>query len=95
MSTEVFVQMDGIVNHRHGGIKGWHNPATKHQRPLLHVTENAAVPTNLNNLTPSEQRQYSQALGGQSFYDRYYEALASRRAESGASWPYNRRRRSR
>lgn len=81
MSTQVYVQMDGIVNHRHEGVKGWHDPATTHKDADLHKREKAARPTNLKDLNEDQARQYGEALGGKSFYGLWREAKDARVAE--------------
>lgn len=66
MSTQVFVQIDGIVNHKHEGVKGWHDPAAKHKDGTLHSHQKVEKPTNLAELTEEQKQQYAEALAGKS-----------------------------
>lgn len=82
MSTEVFVNVNGMVQHRHPGAKGWgkknwHDPAKAH--PELHRAEKAATPTNLKDLTEAQVAQYKAALAGESFYANNLKFSAQRR----------------
>lgn len=90
MATEIFVQRDGIVNHKHDGVKGWHNPATSHKEDL-HSANDAARPTNLSTLNAGQKAQYKRALAGESFYGLYNVAVKARREEAGEAWAYGRR----
>jgi hypothetical protein len=92
MATEVYVQRDGIVNHRHRGRTDWHDPAAQHRDATLHSRERADAPENLSTLTSVQRVQYEQSLAGNSLYPRYFEALAARRKAAGSSWPYAKKR---
>jgi len=74
MPTQVFVQIDGVVNHRHHGIKGGHDPATEHRLASLHDDQDADHPTNYAFLTTKERSQYRRTLAGESFYYIYDRA---------------------
>ena len=92
MATQVFVQRDGIVNHRHEGVKGWHDPATKHA--ILKLHEGADLPAVVKDLTADQKAQYKKALAGTSFNWMWIEAKEARRKaalEAGQGWNYGKK----
>lgn len=62
--TEVYATIDGIVKHRHDGVKGWHSAHIKHADPNAHAT---AAQADVSGLTPELQARYVEALAGKSF----------------------------
>jgi hypothetical protein len=76
VSTQVFVNCDGGVNHSHPGVKGWHGPWVQHSDTKLHTTHRAAQPTNLADLTPEQAAQYKDALVNKTNYDKILWAPA-------------------
>lgn len=87
VGTEVFVNVNGMVQHRHEGAKGWgkknwHDPAKSHEGDL-HEEHDALHPTNLDLLTDDQQAQYFAALNGQSWMTSNLARSRTRRIEAG------------
>lgn len=71
----VRTQKNGVVVHKHEGANGWHDPSRKHegaettQKGHLHLNKaKLAKPKGFDELTPEEQAQYAEALGGKTFW---------------------------
>ena len=90
--TQIFVQRDGIVNHRHDGVKGLHDPATRHGTDL-HSAHAASKPTNAKELNADQAAQYKAALGGKSFNHLWVAAKNARKEAAGEAWNYGKRER--
>lgn len=87
VGTEVFVNVNGMVQHRHEGAKGWgkknwHDPAKKHEG-ALHEEADAGNPTNASLLTADQMVQYQAALSGQSWMTSNLAQSRTRRIEAG------------
>lgn len=74
--TEVYATVDGIIKHRHDGVKGWHSAHIKHADPAFHAT---AAQADVSGLSPELQARHVEALAGKSF--EYLWAPRSRHAE--------------